>query len=290
MALLPPFFLDTVVAIGVGEDPSKRSWIGTGFLYGLFAEELEDSKKTYTIFLMSNKHVLEGNKHIWLKFNSAEDESSDDYSINLVARNGRNLWVGHPDPQIDIGALFINAQALKNEKRRFAYFKSDEHTSSSKEMKAIGITEGDGIFILGFPMGMVDETRQYAICRSGCIARIRDNLDGISNRFLVDAFVFPGNSGGPVVLQPTAIAIEGTRTIKKADLIGIVQSYIPYQDIAMSRQTRTPRIVFEENSGLASVISSQYIEETAIIARKRLKARISSAKRRAKKQNKKKNP
>jgi hypothetical protein len=29
MSLLPPFYLDTVVAIGVGDDPSTRKWIGT---------------------------------------------------------------------------------------------------------------------------------------------------------------------------------------------------------------------------------------------------------------------
>lgn len=34
MALLPLFFPDTVVAIGAGEDPTKRRWIGTGFLFG----------------------------------------------------------------------------------------------------------------------------------------------------------------------------------------------------------------------------------------------------------------
>lgn len=34
MALLPSFFLDAVNALGVGDDPAKRSWIGTGFLYG----------------------------------------------------------------------------------------------------------------------------------------------------------------------------------------------------------------------------------------------------------------
>ena len=286
MALIPPFFLDTIVAIGIGDDPSTRSWIGTGFLYGLFAEELEDSKKTYNIFLISNKHVLKGNKNVWLKFNSAIDETSEDYKIGLVARNGRSLWIGHPDPAIDMGALFINAKALKDENRRFSYFKSDEHISDSTQMKSKGVTEGDGIYILGFPMGMVESSRQYAICRSGCIARIRDNLDGISKEFLVDAFVFPGNSGGPVVLQPSAIAIEGTKAINKADLIGIVQSYVPYKDIAMSRQTGKPRIMFEENSGLASVISAEYINETAVIARKRLKSRISNAKRRkAKKKN-----
>ena len=32
MALIPPHYLDAVVAIGVGDDPEERKWIGTGVL------------------------------------------------------------------------------------------------------------------------------------------------------------------------------------------------------------------------------------------------------------------
>ena len=103
--------------------------------------------------------------------------------------------------------------------------------------KDAGISEGDGIFILGFPMGMVEPSRQYVICRSGVIARVRDALDGRSKDFLVDSLVFPGNSGGPVIIHPELTAIKGTKTIHKANLIGIVRSYIPY---------RTQRVIIKD--------------------------------------------
>src|SRR5690606_32877967 len=57
MALLPPFFLDAVVAIGVGDDPTKRSWIGTGFLYGKLTPKSNANSKSYYVFLITNKHV-----------------------------------------------------------------------------------------------------------------------------------------------------------------------------------------------------------------------------------------
>jgi hypothetical protein len=41
-----------------------------------------------------------------------------------------------------------------------------------------------------------------------------------------------------------------------------VQSYVPYQDLAVSLQTKRPRVVFEENSGLAAVHPVDLIEET----------------------------
>ena len=81
------------------------------------------------------------------------------------------------------------------------------------------------MFVLGFPMGLVAAARQYVICRTGAIARIRDYLEDKTKDFLVDATVFPGNSGGPVVFCPSALAITGTKPIQRADLIGVVKSY-----------------------------------------------------------------
>ena len=145
------------------------------------------------------------------------------------------------------------------------------------------VTEGDRVFVLGFPMGLVDSSRQYVICRGGVIARVRDYLEEKTSDFLVDATVFPGNSGGPVILCPTSTAIEGTKPVARADLIGVVKSYVPYADLAVSSQTRKPRIMFEENSGLAAVEGVDAILETVKLANRRLKARIAQAKHKAKK-------
>lgn len=126
----------------------------------------------------------------------------------------------------------------------------------------LGITEGDGVYVLGFPMGIVGKERNFVVVRQGSIARIRDVLASSSKEFLVDAFVFPGNSGGPVVVKPEITSIQGTKSLKAAYLIGMVKSYIPYQDAAYSKQTNRPRIIFEENSGLAEVVPVDSVRET----------------------------
>jgi hypothetical protein len=111
-------------------------------------------------------------------------------------------------------------------------------------------------------MGLSGETRNYVIARQGAIARISEYLDNSASKsFLVDAFVFPGNSGGPVILKPEVFSVEGTKSQQKALLLGVVQSYQPYVDIAVSRQTNHPRITFEENSGLATIIPVDFINE-----------------------------
>jgi hypothetical protein len=285
MALLPPFFLHTVAAIGVGDDPAKRTWIGTGFLFGnLIDPPPAKDQKTWRVWLITNKHVLDGLRHIYVKFNSAVDPHSKDYLVPLIARNGKAEWIGHPNASTDVAAVSVPVRFLRDEQRLFNYFKSDEHIATRKQLQDGQITEGDRVFVLGFPMGLVDRSRQYVICRGGVIGRIRDYLEGKTADFLVDATVFPGNSGGPVILCPSALAIEGTKTIKKADLIGVVKSYVPYSDLAVSSQTRKPRIMFEENSGLAAVEPVDAILETVALAEKRFKSRLAQAKHKAKKQ------
>lgn len=122
-------------------------------------------------------------------------------------------------------------------------------------------------------------TQDFVIVRSGAIARIRDCLAGQRETFLVDGFVFPGNSGGPVVLRTEMNAIEGTQPQHNAFLIGMVRSYVPYNEVAVSEQTHLPRVMFQENSGLAEVIPMDDIEKVIelVIQRQGVKYLISDA-------------
>ena len=284
MALLPPFFLDTVVAIGVGDDPANRKWIGTGFIYGNEIAPTNTIKdKLYRLWLITNKHVLEDHKEAYIKFNSATAPNSSDYKVNLIARNGKPRWIGHTDPDIDVAAIFINSRFLESKQRRYAFIHSDQHVMTKKEMSQQRVTEGDRVFVLGFPMGLVATERQYVICRSGVFARLRDYLEKRTKDYLVDVPVFPGNSGGPVIICPSALAIEGTNTIERAEFIGVVKGYVPYQDVAISQQTGRVRIVFEENSGLTAVEGAQAVVETVKLAERRLRGRQAQAKFKAKK-------
>lgn len=284
MALLPPFYLDAVVALGVGDDPAQRKWMGTGFLYGALAKNSDPTNKSYYVFLVTNRHVLEGHANIWVKFNPASESGSQDFEVPLRARNGRETWIRHPNSSVDLGAVFVNASVLQSKNMRFNFIRDDEHAFSLTQLKSEGVTEGDGVYVLGYPMGLVDTKWQAAICRVGCIARIQDVIAAGTGEFLIDAAVFPGNSGGPVILQPEAMFVSGTTGIGQANLIGVVQSYLPYQDVAVSLQTGRPRITFDENSGLSPVIPVDRIDELMAASTRRLRNRIAQAMWRAKQQ------
>ena len=259
MALIPPFFLDCVVSIGA-QTQNGPSWHGTGFIVG--RPSINDTgEKAYHTYLVTNKHVLNNKKNVLLRFNTIHGTNIIDYSVDLEP-NAQKIWVGHQSSNVDIAAFYINPAVLKNDSAVFSFFQIDEHVMDVSEMLSNGVSEGDSIFVLGFPLGIVSDQSKHVISRSGSIARIRDVLANQQSCYLIDANIFPGNSGGPVITRPEVSSIQGTQAISKAALIGIVKQYVPYKDIAISQQTGNARVIFEENSGLALVETTDNIKTT----------------------------
>lgn len=261
MALIPPLFQDCVVAIGV-EDKDNPSWIASGFLYGRQYRVDEKGDKLYKFCLVTNRHVFEKFQQVYLRFNPLKiDEPARDYQLSLIDENGNKLWFAHTNSEIDVAVIPINIRLLREHAMQVHCFHSDEHVANIEKLKELGITEGDFVYVLGFPMGIVGEKRCAVIVRSGVISRIRDILTGDNQEYLIDTFIFPGNSGAPVVSKPEALAITGTKPQNASYLIGIVKAYVPYQDVAVSLQTRQKRVIFEENSGLAAVHPIDFVQE-----------------------------
>lgn len=266
MALFPPQYIDCVVAIGTNKS-SIPNWIGTGFLYGDLLEKGENDINRYQVYLVTNKHVLLNLDSIILRVNPQNDDSAISFPIPLIKSDGKTIWVGNPDPSIDVAVTEINYQILVDHGMKSNFFKSDQ-AADIKELKNRGSSEGDGIFVLGFPMGMVSENRNYVFVRSGIISRINDLFENRSSDFIIDALIFPGNSGGPVISKPEIGGIQGTGFSTYSSLIGIVKSYISYEEVAVSQQTGKPRIVFQENTGLTLVEPVDHINSTIIEAKR----------------------
>lgn len=278
MALIPEHYIDSVVAIGIADSKGDKSWIGTGFLYGDLLKVTEDKRNTYTLYLVTNKHVIEDLSEVLVKFNPQTDQSSKDFKLSLKNPSSGDLqWVGHPDPDIDVAVIILNHDVLTKAGMKFKFFQSDKNILTSDIMQKHSLFEGNFIYVLGFPMGMLSSDRQYVFARTGIISRIKDLYEKRSKDYVVDATVFPGNSGGPVISKIENMALKGTQAFNKSCLIGVIKAYIPYRDVAYSLQTNKPRITFEENSGLSLVEPVERIIETIAehkkIVAKRLRAK-----------------
>ena len=256
MALIPPFFLNTVVAIGNRGDDGEIALSATGFFFGVPNPSVVGNYFTY---LVTNRHVLAPLTSPVIRMNPDGLEPAKVFDISLHDVDGQSLWAFHPDESVDVAVTTINFQHDVLTDISWNVFESDHHALTTEGMRAAGISEANHVVVLGFPMGIVGEVRNAVLVRTGSIARLRDLFDGYGNSFLVDATVLPGNSGGPVVQLVEPVSIEGTQNQTKSNLIGIVAEYLTYSDLAVSQQTGRARVSFEENAGLAKVFPVETI-------------------------------
>jgi S1-C subfamily serine protease len=282
-ALIPPIYMDCVVAIGreapvlnnglpvVENGTAKMQWepVATGFLYGEPTGKKDKAGSTlYSVFLVTNRHVFAGSSELSLRFNPANGQPAKAYTLSLFDANKKPIWYTPSDTQIDVAVILVNTDYLLKDGITPTFFAADLFTADLVRAKEMGVSEGDGVFVLGFPAQLSGGDRNYVVVRQGVIARISDTLVGSRKTFVIDTFIFPGNSGGPVVLKPEMQSITGTKNQNQAVLIGLVSSFQTYQETAVSLQTGRPRIIFEENSGLANVVPVDQIKDAVTQALK----------------------
>lgn len=259
MSIIPNFYLNAVVALGIDGVDGEKHWIGTGFIVG--RKETSDPNLS-TYYIITNKHVVKTPQYVYVRFNALGDTLVKDYRIDLYDKAGAPMFSAHPNDKTDVIALQISPKTLIDDKSIWGAFDLDDHALTLEQMQSTGVEEGHLIYALGFPMDLVDPIK-VPICRLGCISRVTDAfiLKKSNPLFLVDAQTFPGNSGGPIVSRPELISFNGTLQITSSNLIGILSAYIPYKEALYSCQTGRTRMIQEENSGFTVVHPVDRVKE-----------------------------
>lgn len=255
MAIIPQFFIDAVVSIGI-QTKISTTWIGTGFL----ATRKVDSEGNAIPMLITNRHVVENQSMIILRFTDRTDGSLKEVPASLI-ENEKPLYKTHPDSNVDIAVLQLNAGFITENNFDFPAFDIDEHAMSSSDLRSKGVDEGSLVYMLGYPMGLVNVSSKLPICRLGCVARMSEAQIHEAKNILVDIQNFPGNSGSPIITRPEFISIEDTPVFGASTLLGIVHAYIPYREQLVNQQTEEIVEIRSENSGLAWVHPVEQIRE-----------------------------
>ena len=262
MALLNPFHLKTLVAIG---DLNKRKRFvcsAAGFLIGFIARNSKDpTKKKYYIFLVTNRHVFEGKGNVYLRFNK-HDGKTEIFQQGLFFPNNDPRWLAHLNKKVDLALLNVSPQILSQKNIDYLFF-NEEIFAYQKDFSKIGISIGDEVYILGFPMGIAGGIQNIPYVKGGIISRVDKELLRISKAFLIDSSIFPGNSGGPVVLKPTNTALANTKAVSTIYLLGVISGYLYYQEELWTHQTNPPTVVGleRENSGLSYVVPIDFMHQ-----------------------------
>lgn len=270
MSIIPTFFMEATVALGrTTHSSSNPIWCATGFVVGRFEGE-KNGEQQFSTYLITNKHVVENEHNMVMQVNLLNGVKT--YLLELVDKQGNYIYSVHPNA--DVIACNININKALSDGAVLPFFNLSKNALSLQEMRDTGVCEGCLAYTLGFPVSIardfVNSTVKTPICRMGCISRIENVYhDSNCKNFLIDATTFPGNSGGPVINRPDGISISNTPHNSSANLIGIVSSYLPYQEILRSTQTNRNRMINEENSGLTVVVSVDCIKEAVEIERTR---------------------
>jgi hypothetical protein len=114
------------------------------------------------------------------------------------------------------------------------------------------------IFYVSFQPGLTQPSREKRVApiiRRGTISKIENE-----KIFWIDGFAFPGNSGSPVFVLPSAIRQRNGGFLIGGDniggkFIGVITRSLIHQDPAMSKCTGEVRVIFNENTGLSEVYS-----------------------------------
>lgn len=234
-SLLPKELLKTTVLIGLQKE--KFIPVGTGFL-------LNFQNK---ILLITCKHVAEKDKdNFYVVFNLKNGERGSRSLYDLKKKFNLN-WRFHEKE--DVAAIIFGIDINKDDLQLIP-----EDFIESYEKLDIG----DDVFFLGYPMGITSRESAYPLARSGIISTKLGN-----EIFIIDGNSYPGNSGGPVFFKPSIFDIE-SKTIGKIrppKFIGMIFQHITYRDVAVSQQTKEPKVIFEENASLAKAYSVNKIFE-----------------------------
>lgn len=180
--------------------PAGGRGSGTGF----FFEHMVDGGKT--LFIVTNKHVVFGQKGGTLAFMKQKDGGQpslgDGFSVDIGERDWAGLWFGHPDPDIDIAicALPPILSFMHTQHGVTPFFRTVSSALIPDESQLAELDAMESVTFIGYPNGVWDSKNLIPVMRQGTTATpLAVDFEGTS-RFLIDASVFGGSSGSPVFL------------------------------------------------------------------------------------------
>ncbi|HSZ33905.1 MAG TPA: serine protease [Puia sp.] len=175
--------------------------------------------------IVTAKHVLQDEKGNFLdsvRIRFSWEDGNSVYSFfghNIRLKfQDKNIIYTHPTNDFDLACfpMLVKDSGVNSRPMKVVAYQN----FADKESYA----EGSGVYVLGYP-GSVGKTYwTRALIRKGIISWIPEDNIG-EKKFLIDANVYPGNSGGPVITEIPTIQFRDTTDsdiLKDYRFLGIV--------------------------------------------------------------------
>lgn len=218
--------------------------------------------------LVTNKHVLADFSEVTFRMVAAENggpsQRATQISVSEIVPG--ETWVGHPDENVDIAVMpfigVMNAMASNGAAPYFRAFGPENFLTQTQAEELDGIEQ---VLFVGYPNGLFDTASWMPIVRRGQTATPIYNDYRAQPSFLIDASVFPGSSGSPVVIYDRGMYVtrNGATTIgSRFFLAGVVAAVHTRQVLGQIILTQgTPAAAFNDMIDLGIVYKAGAIQE-----------------------------
>jgi hypothetical protein len=233
------------------KSPGKVS-LGTCFIVG---KPLASDPSRLRYVLVTAAHVLSDIKGQFaiLHLRRLVDGHYERLPIRLRIREGqRPLWTPHSSADVAIMPLAVPKEAD-------IILVSTNFFPLDEKIDSLEITIGDELNVLGFPFGVEANEAGIPVLRSGKIASFPLTPTLQTGHFLLDFEVFPGNSGGPVLLDSNMRrSVRGTTVGGYRLLLGVVARERDVKEQLMGIDETTVRTY---RLGLAEIVHTSFVRE-----------------------------
>lgn len=238
----------------------SASWTGTGFVINY-----QFNGEVYPV-LITNKHVFEGAQQAAFTMVRADGGGPSTSGTRLtVVDFGPKSWAGHPDSAVDVAAMFLGGiiQGMSDMSAP-AFYKgfAPEQLASQAEVDELDSIEQ--VTFVGYPNGLFDSASMLPIARRGQTATPIFNNYNALPAFLIDASIFPGSSGSPVVLfdKGTFTTRDGTTHVgTRLSLLGVVAAVHTRKVQGEVQMVSQGVATFDDMIDLGIVFKSSAIQE-----------------------------
>lgn len=177
--------------------------VGTGFLYTVSTSATQEAT-----FLVTNKHVVAGAAAATLHFLGAVDGDMSAPQLGQVhtveVLQPAASFRGHPDPLVDIAVAPVTPWLMQLRAAGFhVFFRAVTPSLALTATNEADLDALEEVTFVGYPNGIFDASNGLPIARRGLTASpLAVDYEG-KPTFLVDAAVYPGSSGSPVLMVNT---------------------------------------------------------------------------------------
>jgi hypothetical protein len=218
---------------------------------------------------VTNKHVIADLKSLVVRFIGAEDSAMTRPALgqlfDLTIEDPDQVFIGHPDPDIDVAIAPLSPMLELVRQQGFTpFFRSTTPAMLMTEENAKELDAMESITFVGYPNGLFDDANGLPIARQGVTATPPTVDYGGEPIFLVDASVFPGSSGSPVMIAQTggySLRGEGFKVGERFMLLGVMAAV--YQREVPVLRTTSDRSFVEDTLDIGLVYKGRAIDEVA---------------------------